>query len=140
MEPVTIHRHTELDLSVQELWDLVADPENLADWLGEAVELDLRAGGVGVVRDDGIERHVHVDRVDAGRELAFTWWHSDDPATTSRVVFEIGELPDVSSRLDITETMSVTQAHAARLDDARVRWEVRVLSLWACTVAVALVP
>ena len=139
MEPVTIQREIDLDVSTRELWHLVADPEQLASWLGDAAEIDLRPGGRGRVDDGGIQREVLIERVEPNHGLAFTWWEHDDPSAASRVVFEIQPAPDGGSRLSITETLSASiVASSAEAETARLNWEVRVLSLWACTVAAAL--
>ncbi|MGD9702042.1 MAG: SRPBCC domain-containing protein [Acidimicrobiia bacterium] len=148
MEPVVLTRDVILDVPVDDLWQLVADPDGLTAWLGDAVELDVRPGGVGIVRDGGggddgsAVRHVRVDRVEPRRDLAFTWWPADDRDTASQVVFELTDVPGGGSRLHITETLlgPVPPANAAVLASAaQTAWEVRVLSLWACSVAAALV-
>src|SRR4051794_38578045 len=56
-----IHRHLELDVDLDELWQLVTDPDELATWLGDEVELDPVPGGAGRLVDDDVERHVRVD-------------------------------------------------------------------------------
>lgn len=164
MEPVVLTRDVLLDMPVDDLWRLVADPGGLRLWLGDSVDLEVRPGGEGTVRDGGHEdddgtsddedkdgngsgatvvRHVRVDRVEPAHELAFTWWRTDDPRTTSQVVFRLMTVPG-GSRLVITETLlgpvpSGGMTATAYGRAARAAWEVRVLSLWACSVAAALV-
>ncbi len=161
MEPVVLTRDVLLDMPVDDLWRLVADPDGLGLWLGDSVDLDVRPGGVGLVRDgaggdgndsgdgdgDGIVvRHVRVDRVEPAHEFAFTWWRTDDPDTASQasqVVFRLAAVPG-GSRLRITETLlgpipPAGLTAAAFACAKRTAWEVRVLSLWACSVAAALV-
>ena len=144
MDAISVHRRVDLDVSVDELWELIADPTHLATWLAEEVLLDLIQGGTGTVVDDGIRRLVHVDQVEHGRAIGFTWWEQDDAAMPSRVVFEITATRGGGSRLDITETLDATLAAHASLaqeaTDRAARWEVRVCALWACTVVAALVP
>jgi uncharacterized protein YndB with AHSA1/START domain len=137
MEPVTITRTVDLDTSLDELWALIADPEQLGSWLGDSVEIDLRPGGTGMVVDGDHQRQLRVDRIQTNHGLAFTWWEADDTSTQSHVVFEIGSGPYGGSRLTITETLVAKSA--AEVEAARIGWEVRVLSLWACAVAAALV-
>jgi uncharacterized protein YndB with AHSA1/START domain len=138
MDPTTITRQVDLDTPADELWDMVSDPDQMATWLGDSVDVDLRPGGTGTVVDDGIVRHVQVEEVSESRRLAFTWWESDDRSTESRVVFAVGTTADGRSRLTITETLSDQSPRiVARASASKLRWEVRVLSLWACTVAVA---
>ena len=138
MDDVTINRDVELDVSAAELWQLVTDSEQLGDWLGDSVAIELRPGGVGTVVDGGIWRDVRVDHVDHGRRIEFTWAVRDEPATASRVVIEVESLPGGGSRLGITETLSAS-VNPPAADAARLAWEVRVCCLWACTVAAALV-
>jgi len=138
MDPTTITRHVDLDIPADELWHLVSAPDQMATWLGDSVELDLRPGGTGTVVDDGVVRHVQIEEVSETRRLSFTWWESDDRSTESRVVFAIGTTADGRSRLTITETLrDQSPGLFACASAGKLRWEVRVLSLWACTVAVA---
>ena len=68
MEPVVLTRDVLLDMPVDDLWRLVADPDGLRLWLGDSVELDVRPGGVGMVRDDGrAEADRTADRANDGR-------------------------------------------------------------------------
>jgi uncharacterized protein YndB with AHSA1/START domain len=137
VEPVTITRRLDLDTSVEALWDLIADADHLAAWLGDSVQIDVRPGGSGTVTDADRVRHVLVERVEQHRSLAFTWWDAGDRTSQSRVTFEIESSSDGHSRLTINETFVARSA--ADVEAARLGWEVRVLSLWACTVAAALV-
>ena len=142
MEPATVNRDVDLDLAPDALWQLVSDPAEMSGWLGDDVDLDVRPGGTGTIADgDGDVRDVRVDRVDSGR-MVLTWWDRAS-ARESEVVLEVISRPDGGSRLRITETLlgvpPAPQARAHALDAVRSAWEVRVLSLWACSVAAALV-
>ena len=140
MDPTTITRQVDLDTPADELWDMVADPDQMATWLGDSVDVDLRPGGTGTIVDDGIVRHVQIEEVSQPRRLSFTWWESDDRSTESRVVFAIGTTADGRSRLTITETLHGHSPRlSARASAATMRWEVRALALWAGTVAAVLV-
>ena len=74
--------------------------------------------------------------------MVLTWWDRA-AARESEVVLEVIGRPDGGSRLRITETLlgvpPAPQARARAAATARSAWEVRVLSLWACSVAAALV-
>ena len=139
-----VRRNVELDVSVEQLWDLVSDPARLAEWLGDAVDIDLQPGGTGAITDDGVLKFVHVDRVDSGRQLSFSWWEPDQPQHTAQVVFEVAPTPGGGSRLEITETMLTTPsasmtASAVSAEARQLQWEARVCALWACTVVAALI-
>ena len=110
-----MERSHEFEVPADELWDAVTDPEQLAHWLGDEVELDVVPGGEGRVVDDGEIRHVLVDEVDHGRRYTFTWWPDSDRADRSYVEIEVA--PSVhGSRLVIRET---------RVMDAALRWDLR---------------
>ena len=139
MDPTTITRQIDLDTPADELWALVSDPDQMATWLGDAVDVDVRPGGAGTVVDDGIVKHVVVEEVRESRELTFTWWEHDDRSTASRVVFTV-DTHESGSRLTISETLHAQAPRfSARASTATMRWEVRALALWACTVAAVLV-
>jgi uncharacterized protein YndB with AHSA1/START domain len=119
---------------------LVSDPEQLATWLGDAVDVDVRPGGSGTVVDDGIVRHVSIEEVRESHQVSFTWWEQDDRSTASRVVFTVDTPESGGSRLTISETLlDQSPRIVARASAAQFRWEVRALSLWACAVAAVLV-
>ena len=135
MEPTTITRQIDLDAPADVLWDLVSDPDEMANWLGDSVEIDLRPGGEGTIVDDGIVKHVVIEEVHEPRQLSFTWWEPEDRSTASRVVFTV-DTHGAGSRLTITETQyDLSPRCSVRASVTTVRWEVRALALWACTVA-----
>ena len=135
MDPTTITRQIDLDTPADALWDLVSDPAEMADWLGDTVEVDVRPGGEGAIVDDGIVRHVVIEEVRESRQLSFTWWEPDDRSRASRVVFTV-DTHGAGSRLTISETRhDVSPRLSARASASAVRWEVRAVALWACTVA-----
>jgi uncharacterized protein YndB with AHSA1/START domain len=127
----SITRQVDLDLDPETAWDAISSADALATWLGDHVEVDLHEGGTGVVVDDGVARDLTVEHVDHGRGWSFRWRAEDEPLP-SLVTFELAPRHDGGSRLTITETpaatVSVTRAR---------RWEVRVASLWAYTMAFA---
>jgi uncharacterized protein YndB with AHSA1/START domain len=138
MDPTTITRQIDLDTPADVLWDLVSDPDEMANWLGDRVDVDVRNGGEGTVVDDGIVRHVVIEEVLEARELSFTWWEPEDRSRASRVVFTV-DPHGSGSRLTISETLHHQSprlsARASAVFTASARWEVRALALWACTVA-----
>jgi len=140
MDATTVTREIDLDTSVDALWQTISDPDHLGTWLGDAVDVDMRPGGTGTVVDDGIVRHLRVEEVSEPRHLSFTWWEPGSESTASRVVFAVGTNDDGGSRLTITETLPDQSPRiVARASASKLRWEVRAMSLWACTMAAALV-
>lgn len=133
---IDVGRVVELDVDRDELWRLIATDDGWRDWLVDEARV---VDGAGIVVDRGVARHVRVDEVDAGRSVSFTWWEHDDPSTVSHVRLTIDDPDDddgAPARLLITERLL---SGAPQTAEAKVAWEVRVCSLWACTVAAALV-
>jgi len=81
----------------EEVWQALTDPERLADWFANDVELDLRPGGGATFRwSNGEERHATVTEVEPEEKLAFEWEDdgevqftlADDEEGTSLTVVE----------------------------------------------------
>jgi uncharacterized protein YndB with AHSA1/START domain len=107
----TVERSIDLDVSAEELWELVTEPSELEGWLGEEVDIDVRPGGLGRVVDHGVERRVVVEQVDDGRRFSYVWWPEGSPGEVSRV--ELVVLPAATgSRLVVTETTHGLDAFA----------------------------
>jgi uncharacterized protein YndB with AHSA1/START domain len=69
-----IRREIVLDAPREEVWEALTDPERLADWFANDVELDLRPGGGARFRwSNGEERHATVTEVEPEERLAFAW-------------------------------------------------------------------
>ena len=140
-----IRRVATFDQTLDQLWRLISDPARLGEWLVDDFDVEMRVGGSGTAVDGDRRRRVEIDRIDARRRVEFTW--RDDDGLVSTVALDIEATPAGASRLVITERLLPHEiaGTSARLaaDDRRasvaLAWEVRVLSLWACTVAMALV-
>jgi uncharacterized protein YndB with AHSA1/START domain len=97
---VEITRELVLPASADEIWEALTDPDRLAEWFANDVELDLRPGGQGVFRwDNGETRTAVVEDVDPPRRLGFRWSDGD----ASEVVFELDEVSE-GTRLTVRET------------------------------------
>jgi uncharacterized protein YndB with AHSA1/START domain len=98
---VEITRELVLPAPADEVWEALTDPDRLAEWFANDVELDLRTGGLGVFRwDNGEIRRAVVEEVDPPRRFGFRW--TDDDAD-SEVLFELDEIPD-GTRVTVRET------------------------------------
>ena len=63
-----VERHVTLEADLDEVWELLTRPDDLAGWLGAEVVLDPTPGAAGLVVDhDGTRRRLTVDEVDEGR-------------------------------------------------------------------------
>ncbi|MEV4420781.1 SRPBCC domain-containing protein [Patulibacter sp. NPDC049589] len=74
-----MRRELVLDAAPDDVWAQVADDDGLAGWLADEVDLDVREGATGTVRDaGGRPRPVEVDEVVPGRRLGLVWRDEDD--------------------------------------------------------------
>jgi uncharacterized protein YndB with AHSA1/START domain len=102
-----IRREIVLPATRDEVWDALTEPERLADWFANDVEVDLRPGGGASFRwSNGEERRATVTEVDPERRLAFEW---DDEG---EVQFTLEDDAD-GTRLTVVET---TPAWSTALD------------------------
>lgn len=137
-----IERSTELDLDVDRVWELISTAEGWASWLVDEADVSVVPGGEGSAIDDERQRVVRVESVVDGphrRQVTFSWWDRDDPASASQVHLQLVELPSRGSRLDVTERFVGRAMHAAVQADANFsgsmsssmarRWEVKLLLL-----------
>ena len=107
-----VTREVDLESSVDEVWELLTDSDELSGWFGDDVSLDATPGGEGTFVEDGLVRRAVVEEVEAGRHLSFRWWVDGDEESASRVAFTITET-DAGTHLTVTETACAACAAAA---------------------------
>lgn len=131
-----IERHVTLPAGIDEVWDLLTRPDDLAAWLGDDVVLHPTPGAAGhVVERDGTARSLTVDEVEDGRRLSWRWWPDGDASgAASRVEITLSPTSDgtlvhvVEQQLPgppITGAGAVARASAA----AGEAWSHRLLHL-----------
>ncbi len=104
-----VQRELELNMSAEEAWRALIDPEWLSAWLADEVELDCVPGGEARFRLGSEIREGWVEEVSAPDEdpdgqgrLTFWWAEDDGPA--SRVELELAPLADGRTLLRVAET------------------------------------
>jgi uncharacterized protein YndB with AHSA1/START domain len=98
-----VRREAVFGASSEEVWAALTDPERLADWFANDVELELRPGGEGVFRwDDGSVRIAEVDAVEEGRRFAFRWREEDGDATETQVELVLADI-EGGTRVTVSE-------------------------------------
>ena len=132
MDDLTITRDIDLDLTEEQLWELVGDGGAWSQWLTDESDVVVAPGGEGDVVDDGERRHVRVDDVVPGRRVNYRWWPASEPDVVSTVELVIVPRPG-GSTLRVRETIQASSAASAA-----VRWEVRAIVLWSCAFEPAL--
>jgi uncharacterized protein YndB with AHSA1/START domain len=103
-----IRREIVLPAPREDVWDALTEPERLAEWFANDVDLDLRPGGGASFRwSNGEERHATVTEVEPGRRLAFEWdeegeveFTLDDDADGTRLVV-VESSPAWTTALDL---------------------------------------
>ncbi len=137
-----IERQTALDINAAGLWEVLTDPDLLAEWFGATIEWTIEPGGSLHAFDDcGLSRDGIVVEVEAERRLCFLWWPSDEPDCISEVTYTI-EPVDEGSVLTIVErpvfdpvsaisTMSTTVMLMAS-DERWSAWDTRGIGIVEC--------
>ena len=140
-DEVMVEQEIELDASAEDVWRALTNPTDLAEWLGDEVDLTVAPGGTGRVVDDGVVRLVQVDEVDEGRQLVFRWWDETvRDGGASRVVITL--LPgegDGPTRVRVREVAMQRSLPSAGVWARALRWEVRLACLTLLLSAFALV-
>jgi len=84
----TVERERVIDAPAEHVWEALTDDRLLSEWLGDEVELEPYEGGELTVRADGDERSGTVERLEDGRELAFTWSREGEPPSLVELTLE----------------------------------------------------
>jgi uncharacterized protein YndB with AHSA1/START domain len=109
-----IRRETILDAPRDEVWALLADPDGLATWLADDVDLDTVAPGErGTVREDGELRLVTVEEVEEGRRVALSWCAPGDEASLVELTLDDADEHGSTTRLVVVEVPLVALRVAA---------------------------
>jgi uncharacterized protein YndB with AHSA1/START domain len=95
-----VRREIVLPATRDDVWEALTNPERLADWFANDVQLDLRpGGGVSFRWGNGEERTATVTEVEPERRLAFEWDGED-----GEVEFTLDDDVD-GTRLTVVETV-----------------------------------
>ena len=132
-----VERQVTLPVDLEEAWDLLTRPDDLAGWLGAEVELDPTPGRAGRVIDhDGTVRHLVVDEVHVGQRLSWHWSPAEAPAQVTEVEICLVPAPEGT-------TVRVVEAARPGASVAQVRageaWSHRLLHLEALLLVAAAV-
>jgi uncharacterized protein YndB with AHSA1/START domain len=126
----TVERERVIDAPAEHVWEALTDDRLLSEWLGDEVELEPYEGGELTVRADGDERSGTVERLEDGRELAFTWSREGEPPSLVELTLE----PAVAG----TRVRVVERAVAGPVAMSGHAWAERLTAL-ADTLTLALV-
>ncbi|HET8618894.1 MAG TPA: SRPBCC domain-containing protein [Acidimicrobiales bacterium] len=116
-----VTRSVDLDASVEDVWQAVADPAERAGWLDD---------------EDARSRHVRVDESAPGERLVWTWWRPGDEGDASTVSVVLAPLDGGRTRLVVTERLSAlasvrVESRHERTPVALSAARARLRRLWA---------
>lgn len=114
MTDLSIEREIVIDAPADVVWRTVTEPDQIARWFADRVELDLRPGGQGelVLTSRATARPIKaalvVEAVEPPRRFAFRWSHPDGetPVAGNSVLVEFILSPEGEerTRLRVIET------------------------------------
>lgn len=114
-----VTRELHMPAPPEEVWRALTDPAEMAGWLAEEAEIDLRPGGDLSLRSaGGDERSGWVEEVDAERRLVY-WWSAGEEDEPTRVELDL-QPEDEGTRLTVHETRPLA-AIDARAHDLALR-------------------
>ena len=109
VDGVAVRREIVLPVNRDTAWAALADPDQLATWLADEVELEIRRGAEGWLRwDDGERRRATVEEVVERRRLVLRWLGDEGPETVVELVLD--DVPE-GTRLIVLE-LPVVQLEA----------------------------
>jgi len=138
MTDLTIEREVLIEAPAGVVWRTITEPDQIARWFADKVELDLRPGGDGILvfEDKANTRPftapLVVVAVEPPRRFAFRWAHPDGeapgPGNSVLVEFTLIEEGSERTRLRVTETGLDTIGWA---DEDKARYVTEHRNGWA---------
>ncbi len=114
MADLSIEREVLIEAPAAVVWGTITEPDQIARWFADRVELDLRPGGAGalVFEDKATDQittaPLLVTAVEPPTRFAFRWSHPDGeapvPGNSVLVEFTLSEEGNERTRLRVTET------------------------------------
>jgi uncharacterized protein YndB with AHSA1/START domain len=107
---LTIEREILIEAPADVVWRTITEPEQVAQWFADRVELDARPGGDGILvfEDMANIAPVVVESVDPPHRFTFRWAHPDGeapvPGNSVLVEFTLTAEGDERTRLRVAET------------------------------------
>jgi uncharacterized protein YndB with AHSA1/START domain len=92
-----VERDVVLPVTRERAWELITEPAELEEWLGEEVDFEAEEGApLHVTFEDGGERSGVVEAVEDGERVVFRW-------EDSRVEWRLDDAPGGGTRFTVTE-------------------------------------
>jgi len=106
---LTIEREVLIDAPAAVVWRTITEPDQIAQWFADRVQVDLQSGGAGmlVFEDKATAQATHaelvVEAVDPPRLFSFRWGHPQ------------GEIPVAGNSVLVEFTLSAESSDRTRL-------------------------
>ncbi len=109
MADLTVEREIVIEAPADVVWRTITEPDQIARWFADEVELDLRDGGAGTLGFEGRMRApLVVVAVEPPERFSFRWCHPDgdapEPGNSVLVEFTLAAEGAERTRLRVTET------------------------------------
>ena len=111
MTDFTIESEILIEAPADVVWRTITEPEQVAQWFADRVELDARPGGTGTLVFEDMDGRVVplvVETVDPPHRFSFRWSHPDGealvPGNSVLVEFTLTAEGDQRTRLRVAET------------------------------------
>jgi uncharacterized protein YndB with AHSA1/START domain len=107
---LTIERDIVIEAPIATVWRTITEPDQIARWFADRVELDARPGGSGSLFFDknNVTAPLVVERVEPPTFFSFRWCHPDGERPThgnsTLVEFSLIAEADARTRLTVSET------------------------------------
>src|SRR5437879_6262944 len=89
IDDAAVRREVVLPVDRETAWQALTNPEELATWLADEVELEVAAGAEGWIRSgDGDRCPVTVEEVVEQRRVVLRWSEPDGPVTVVELVLD----------------------------------------------------
>lgn len=95
--PDRIERDVLIDAPVEVVWQIVTEPDQIAQWLSDGAEVDVRAGGAGVLRWNHTAGKssqtvaLQIERIEPPWLFTFRWLFPEgvEPTVTNSALVEL---------------------------------------------------
>jgi len=109
MADLTVEREVVIEAPADVVWRTITEPDQIARWFADEVELDLREGGAGTLVFEGrMTAPLVVVAVEPLERFSFRWCHPDAeapvPGNSVLVEFTLAVEGAARTRLRVTET------------------------------------
>jgi uncharacterized protein YndB with AHSA1/START domain len=105
-----IERAIMIDAPIGVVWRTITEPDQIARWFADRVELDARPGGKGALffEKNNLTAPLVVEQVEPPTRFSFRWCHPDGEqpvhGNSTLVAFTLTAETDTRTKLTVTET------------------------------------